>query len=265
MQTVSVVIVCKNEADSIGATLQSLEGLTDDIIVYDSGSTDNTVAISRQFNVQVYQGNWQGFGRTKNKAIALAKYNWILSLDADEAVDPELKQSLLALSLNEERTVYELKYKNFLGDKYLKYGEWGNDKHIRLFNRDSVSWDDAPVHEKLLIPAGTITNKPGGYILHRTMRDIKDYAAKMVNYAMLNAEKYHRQGKRASWFKLRMAPGFSFVKYYIIKGGFLDGHAGYVCARMTAYYTFLKYARLRELKNIEQKNKGQNIQQGTPN
>lgn len=255
MQSLSVVIVCKNEAGIIGRTLESLSGLTDDIIVYDNGSTDDTVEIVKRFNVHLYQGAWEGFGKTKNKANALAKYDWVLSLDADEAIDAELKQSLLALSLINDKTLYEIKYKNFLGNEYLRYGEWGNDKHTRLFNRKVVSWDGAPVHEQLLLPASATSSIVKGYILHYTMKDIKDYAAKMVNYAMLNAEKYHRQGKKVSWLKLRVAPGFSFFSNYILKAGFLDGHTGYICARMTAYYTFLKYARLKELgniKNIEQ-------------
>lgn len=252
MQKVSVVIVCKNEAGVIGITLQSLQGLTEDIIVYDNGSTDETVEIVKQFNVLLHQESWEGFGKTKNKAIALAKYDWILSLDADEAIDETLKQALLSLQLGDDKVVFEIKYKNYLGDKYLKHGEWGNDKHIRLFNQKKVSWDDAPVHEQLIIPSDCVTKKLPGYILHRTMKDVADYAAKMVNYAMLNAEKYHRQGKKVSWLKIRVAPAFSFFKYYIIKRGFLDGHAGYICAKMTAYYTFLKYARLRELNmNVE--------------
>ena len=247
MQSLSVVIVCKNEAGIIGQTLQSLSGLTDDIIIYDTGSTDTTVDIIKKIDVQLHQGKWEGFGTSKNKAMAFAKYDWILSLDADEAIDEELKQSLLNLQLNNEKTVYEIKFKNFLADKYLKFGEWGNDKHTRLFNRKTVTWDDAPVHEQLIIASGLIKIKLTGYVLHRTMKNVKDYASKMVNYAFLNAEKYYRQGKKSSWLKLRVAPGFAFFNYYILKAGFLDGHAGYVCAKMTAYYTFLKYARLKEL------------------
>lgn len=247
MQSLSVVIVCKNEAGIIGQTLQSLSGLTDDIIIYDTGSTDTTVDIIKKIDVQLHQGEWEGFGTSKNKAMAFAKYDWILSLDADEAIDEELKQSLLNLQLNNEKTVYEIKFKNFLADKYLKFGEWGNDKHTRLFNRKTVTWDDAPVHEQLIIASGLIKIKLTGYVLHRTMKNVKDYASKMVNYAFLNAEKYYRQGKKSSWLKLRVAPGFAFFNYYILKAGFLDGHAGYVCAKMTAYYTFLKYARLKEL------------------
>jgi len=247
MQSLSVVIICKNESAVIGQTLQSLNGLCDDIIVYDNGSTDDTIEQIRKFNVKLQQGTWEGFGKTKNKAFTLAKYDWILSLDADEAIDEELKSSLLTLQLTDEKDVYEIRFKNFLGNKCLKYGEWGGDKHIRLFNRKKVQWDDAPVHESLIIPQGMNIKKLDGHVLHKTMKDINDYAAKMYRYAMLNAEKYHSQGKRSSFFKIRVAPGLSFINYFILKGGFLDGYAGYVCARMTAYYTFLKYIRLKEL------------------
>jgi len=247
MQQFSVVIICKNEADIIGTTLQNLKGLTDDMVIYDNGSTDDTIRIAKQHTIQFHEGNWEGFGKTKNKANALAKHDWILSLDADESLDEELKNSLAQLNPTSAAIVYEMKFKNFLGNKFLKHGEWGRDDHIRFFNRTTVRWNDATVHEELLIPAGTTIKKLKGYVLHRTMRDMKDYATKMTNYAMMNAEKYHQQGKKASWFKIRLAPGFAFLQNYILRLGFLDGHAGYVCARMTAYYTFLKYARLREL------------------
>ncbi|HQV61732.1 MAG TPA: glycosyltransferase family 2 protein, partial [Chitinophagaceae bacterium] len=201
----------------------------------------------RQFKVHLHEGSWEGFGKTKTKANQLAKYDWILSLDADEAADEELRQSLLQWNPGNDVIVYDILFKNFLGEKYLKYGEWGGDHHIRFFNKKFVQWDEAPVHEQLIIPANAVIKKLKGYVLHQTMKDIHDYAAKMVKYAMLNGEKYYKQGKKASWFKLRLSPGFTFFNYYILKLGFLDGHAGYICARMTAYYTFLKYARLKEL------------------
>jgi glycosyltransferase involved in cell wall biosynthesis len=247
MQPVSVVIICKNEAAVIGATLQSLQGVTDDIVVYDNGSTDNTTTIIRQFNVKLHEGSWEGFGQTKSKANNLAKYDWILSLDADEQLDDELKKSLLAFGPANNKTVYNLRFKNFLGNKALSYGEWGSDAHIRLFNRKEVSWDRAPVHEKLILPGDVEIKKLKGFVLHQTMRDLSEYTQKMAHYAMLSADKYHQEGKRSSWFKVRLSPGFNFLNYYILKLGFLDGHEGYICAKMTAYYTFLKYARLREL------------------
>lgn len=246
MQPISVVIACKNEAAVIGATLQSLQGLTDDIIVYDNGSTDETVAIATQY-ADVHRGSWEGFGKTKTKANKLAKYDWILSLDADEGIDEDLKQALITFNPGNEKEVYSIRFKNFLGDKLLKYGEWGSDYHIRLFNRAIVQWNDEPVHESLVLPADVQVKKMKGSVLHRTMEDIQDYAKKTVNYAMLSAEKYYLRGKKASWFKIRLSPGFNFLNYYIFKLGFLDGAEGYVCAKMTAYYTFLKYARLKEL------------------
>jgi|SRR5688500_5574529 len=249
MQPFSIVIICKNEADIIGNTLQSLQGLTDDIVVYDNGSTDNTTGIIKQYPVQFHQGSWEGFGITKNKANSLAKYDWILSLDADESLDEELRNSLATLEPVSAATVYEMKFRNFLGRKFLKHGEWGRDHHIRFFNRTAIRWNDTPVHEELVLPEGTSIKKLKGCVLHRTMRDMKDYASKMRKYAMMNAEKYHWQGKKASWFKIRFAPGFAFLQNYILRLGFLDGHEGYVCARMTAYYTFLKYSRLKELWN----------------
>ena len=247
MSPLSIVIICKNEANVIAATLESLTGITDDVLVYDNGSTDNTIEIIKKFPVRLIEGKWEGFGKTKNKANGLARYDWILSLDADECINEELKQSLLEFDEPDAKTIYKIRFRNFLGNRPLYYGEWGRDWHMRLFNKKQVSWDEEPVHEKLIMPPGSTIKKFKGFLLHRTADDIADYAAKTVRYAILNAEKYHRKGVKSSWLKIRVAPGFSFFNYYILKAGFLDGHAGYVCAKMTAHYTFLKYARLREL------------------
>src|SRR5258705_971239 len=110
MQPFSIVIICKNEADIIAHTLQSLQGLSDDIIVYDNGSTDGTTAIIQQHHIRFHQGTWEGFGKTKNKASALAKYDWVLSLDADESPDEELKRTLKGLDPASNSTVYEIKF-----------------------------------------------------------------------------------------------------------------------------------------------------------
>lgn len=247
MQSLSVVIICKNEADIIGRTLQSLQGLTDDIIIYDNGSTDNTVEEIKKFKVQLHQGNWEGFGKTKNKAIALAKYDWILSLDADEAIDEELKQSLQSLQLTDTQSVYEFRFKNFLGNRQLKHGDWGTDYHIRLFNQKAITWNEDDVHEKLVLPNDIVVHKIKGAVLHRTWRNTEDYKSKMQRYAILGAEKYFKQGKKARWIKRNFSPFFSFFKTYILKLGFLDGRAGYDCAKMIAQYTRMKYQKLSGL------------------
>jgi glycosyltransferase involved in cell wall biosynthesis len=246
MQKISVVIVCRNEADVIGPTLKSLTGLTDDIVVFDNGSTDGTQEIVKQSGGRLFEGSWEGFGKTKNKANALAKYDWILSLDADEAIDEKMKNSLLQL-LPDDRMVYELRFKNFLGHQWLRYGAWGGDKHIRLFNRKRVQWDDAAVHESLIIPPGTAIVRLEGYVLHRTAAGAAEYEKKVREYAGPGAEKYFQQGKKSGWLKMNIAAFFSFIKNYFFRLGFLDGRKGFDCARINALYTFLKYKKLKEL------------------
>ena len=247
MSFLSIVIICKNEAHVIGRSLESLRGITDDVVVYDNGSTDGTQEIVKRSGARLYEGKWEGFGPTKTKAISLAKYDWILNLDADEAVDEELNRTLLDWKPSSDNIVYTVAFKNYLGERHLKWGEWGRDFHIRLFNRKTVEWDEAPVHENLVMSKEIEVHKLKGHVLHRTMEDIRDYSNKMVRYAMLSAEKYFHQGKKASWWKLRLSPSYTFIHYFILKLGFLDGYWGYVSAKMTAWYTFMKYARLREL------------------
>jgi glycosyltransferase involved in cell wall biosynthesis len=246
MQRLSVVIACRNGASVIGETIKSFSGLTDDILVYDNGSTDGTPQIARQNGARLIEGNWEGFGKTKNNANTSAKYDWILSLDADEAIDEVLKENLLQLDLSDELKIYELKFKNFLGNKWLRFGEWGNDKHIRLFNRKKVKWNDAAVHESLIFPEQAKVISVFGYVLHRTAANIEEYEKKTRNYAALNAEKYFKQGKRSGQMKMFFSAVFSFIKNYFFRLGFLDGATGYHCARINAQYTFLKYKKLKE-------------------
>ena len=243
----SVVIVCKNEEAIIGKTLEALQGFAEDIVVYDNGSTDKTIEIARSFPVNLIQGPWEGFGKTKNKALSFAKYDWILGIDSDEIPDEELKNAIKGLDTTNDHVVYCIRFKNFLGEQWIRFGEWGFDKHIRLFNRKKVQWNDAEVHEQLIFPKDVIIRQLKGHILHYTMKDEKDYKTKMINYAWLNAEKYLRQGKRPYWLKQWLSPAFSFLQNYIFKLGFLDGRAGLTCANMTARYTFWKYRKLKEL------------------
>ena len=243
----SVVIITKNEAHIIGTTLQSLQGLTDDFIIVDSGSTDATIEVCKKFNATIIETTWDGYGQNKNKGIDEAKYNWILNLDADEAIDAELKAAIMQLQLNDEETVYNCKFKNFFCNKWIRFGEWAGDKHVRLFNRNKVRWNTAAVHEGLMLGNKTKVVMLPGNILHYTTQHIDEYIGKTIAYARLNAQKYQLQGKQASFFKLRMAPGFTFFQHYILRLGFLDGWEGYLIAKTTAWYTFLKYSFLKEM------------------
>jgi glycosyltransferase involved in cell wall biosynthesis len=253
MQKLSVVIVCKNEEDKIGRCLQSLRGLTDDIVVLDNGSTDGTKNIVQTQGARLIEDSWEGYGKTKAKATLMAKYDWTINLDADEVVTEELKYELLNLELESENEVFSIPFKNFFGEKHLRYGEWGIDRHVRLFNRKKVNWDQAVVHEDLALAPGTTIMKLKGFILHYTLDNIAEYAEKMQKYAMLKADQYALKGKKASWLKLWLGPAFAFLKYYFLQLGFLDGAEGFICAKMTSYYTYLKYARLLELNRAKAK------------
>ena len=246
----SVVIITKNEAHIIGNTLQSLQGVSDNIIIVDSGSTDETISICRKYNAHVIETNWAGYGITKNKGIDAATNDWILSLDADEAIDEKLKTVFLQLDLSNENNVYELKFKNFFCKKWIRFGEWSGDKHIRLFNRNKVRWDEAPVHENLLLPGNKKVIQLKGNVLHYTVNNIDEYMTKTIHYAKLNAQKYFLQGKKPGFFKLYVGPMFNFLKHYIFELGFLDGFEGYLIAKTTAWYSFIKYSYLRELTRL---------------
>ncbi len=243
----SIVMICRNEVQEIGRTLSGLIDLTDDIVVYDTGSTDGTPDVVRKFPVRLVEGQWSGFGATKNNANALAKYEWILSLDADEIPDDRMKQQLSVFDPPASNTVYSCSFLNFIGDRPLHFGEWGWDKHVRMFNRSQVKWNEAPVHEQLIFPSDVQIMTLCGKIHHRTVRGWTDHREKMDRYATMNARKYFEQGKSSPWWKRLLSPVFTFCNYYVFRLGFLDGSAGFQCAWMTALYTHWKYVRLYQL------------------
>lgn len=245
--SISVVIICRNEAHIIGQTIAAAQKVSDDVVVVDSGSTDGTQLIVTNAGARLIETNWEGYGINKNKGVAIAKHDWILSIDADEIPDDALIKQLQTIVLNEMAFVYNIRFRAFLGNKMIRFGEWTNDQHIRLYNRKHTGWNEAAVHEGLVFPANTKVINIKGYIHHYTSKSIEDFAAKTVNYAMLNAQKYFQQGKKASLLQCRIAPTFSFIKNYLFRLGFLDGEAGFTVAKMNAWYTWLKYVRLREL------------------
>jgi glycosyltransferase involved in cell wall biosynthesis len=243
----SVVIVCKNEGAIIGKTLKALQGFAPDVVVYDNGSTDNTIEVVKTYPVNLVQGSWEGFGKTKNKANSFAKHSWILSLDADEIPDSVLKEAISHLTDTPDTDVFDIRFKNFFGDKWLRYGEWGRDKHIRLFNKNNVSWNEAPVHEQLRFATDVNVQFLNGAILHYTAENLAEYEVKLMKYAALNGEKYFLQGKKTTPSKKYISAAFHFIQNYTFRRGFLAGRAGYQCAAMMVRYTFVKYKKLEQL------------------
>ncbi|GAB4093622.1 glycosyltransferase family 2 protein [Flaviaesturariibacter terrae] len=240
----SIVIICKNAVEGIDRTLNSVRGLTDDIVVYDSGSTDGTVAFVTGMGVPVHEGPWLGFGPTRRAATRLARYDWVLCLDTDEWLGTQLVEILMALE-PEPGTAYRLRLRNHLGKRVIRWGGWGKDFRIRLFHRDECNWNDALIHEKVVPNGPLLIETLRGSIIHRTARSLKDYRRKLDAYARLTAESYRAQGRTATLPKRLLSPLATFFKDYVLKLGFLEGKVGFQLAWAAAGYTRKKYKLLR--------------------
>lgn len=248
---ISVVIVCKNAELTIGKAIQSAREITNDIVIIDTGSCDNTLEIIKGFSPKLIQSEWMGYGATKNYANTFAKNKWILALDADEYIDPRMAQSLLSVDLSNEKIVYGFMRINYLGAQAIKHGEWGKDIITRLFNIVNSKWDTTWVHEQLAASVALKKIILPGCIHHLTAPDIATYKRKLKQYALLMAKKYREGGKKVYWHKLYISPVASFLNNYFMRKGFLDGKSGYQIALASAMYTFEKYHRLKQLSSAK--------------
>jgi glycosyltransferase involved in cell wall biosynthesis len=241
MNPISIVIITKNEAGTLVKSIPLLKQISDDIIVIDNNSTDQTVTIATAYGCKVYQKAWIGYGANKNKGIQLARYNWILSVDGDEIPDQALINSIKATAPGDDKTVYDIAFKTYFGKKLIRFGNWGRDHHIRLFNRQHVKWNETPVHETLQLPQNVIVKKLDGNLHHYSVENRAEYEKKTIHYSQLSAIKYLKAGKKSGLVKQYLAPVFHFVKTYLFLLGFLDGREGFIISRMAFKNTWLKY------------------------
>ena len=228
----SIVIVCRDEEDHIERCLAAIQGLTDDIIVVDTGSKDRTLEIVRTFPVRLLEAEWMGYGATKNYANSQAVHNWILSLDADEIVDQDLFESLTKW-LPVTDPVFTVKRVNHIGQRPIKFGHLKPEVKPRLFNKKHYRWDDKPVHE-LLSPKVKKSNMQllGGSLLH--------YQAEHVEALMLKYQHYASLHEGKSGFMGTVSPYYHFLRSYVFKMGFLEGALGYALAKSNYTYSKLK-------------------------
>lgn len=243
----SVVIITKNEAHIIGKVLGSLSGLSDDIVIVDSGSTDGTVEVCDRSGARVIHHIWKGYGEAKNTGNQAARHDWILSVDADEVLNDELRSSLQNVDLNDRSAVYRFRRLNFFSGKLMRHGVWSNDFPTRLFNRQVAAWNLDEVHEGLDFNMQVRSVRLKGSLFHYTAEDPASYRKKMAKYARLNAEKYHRRGKRSGPIKKYLSPLFSFIKFYFFRLGFLDGSQGLQICLIQSRYIHDKYTLLEQL------------------
>jgi glycosyltransferase involved in cell wall biosynthesis len=241
----SAVLITQDAAAQLDACLASLQ-FADEIVVVDSGSADATVAIAEARGARVMRKAWLGYGRQKQYAVEQAKNDWVLCIDADERVTPELAASIRRALEAPVAPVYRMARCNrFLG-RWLHHGEGYPDWSTRLFDRRSARWSDDPVHEKVLY--AVTPGRLDGDLLHDSAEDLGRYLEKQNRYSMLAAQQLHAQGRRTGVAQLLLSPVVRFVKFYFLRLGFLDGVPGLVHIAIGCMTSFMKYAKLIELR-----------------
>jgi len=246
MSTLSVIIITKNEAPHIGGCLQSV-AWADEIIVLDSGSTDDTVGVCRTYTDHVYITDWQGFGIQKQRALNKATGDWVLSIDADEIVTPELKAEIIAAMQTPDLNGFEIpRLSNYCG-RAMRHGGWFPDYVLRLFRRECGEFTDAVVHERIIVTGkiGRLTMP----FLHDAFVDFEEVLHKVNNYSSLGAKLLDEKGVRSSLPKAIMKGLWTFIRTYFLKAAFLDGQQGLLLAISNAEGAYYRYVKLWFLQN----------------
>jgi glycosyltransferase involved in cell wall biosynthesis len=240
---VSVTVITLNESAHIDACLQSV-AWADEILVIDSGSTDDTVARARARGARVIAREWPGYPAQKNFAAGEAGSDWILSLDADERASPELADEIRALLRTDPPAAgYRIPRVTFHLGRWIRTTDWYPDYQLRLYDRRRARWKPKPVHESVECdgPPGYLR----GELQHYAYRDVSHHHRTMDRYTTLAAEEMHAAGRRATIVDLTLHPWAAFARNYFLRRGCLDGVPGLIISVMNAYYVFLKFAKLR--------------------
>ena len=240
----TVAIIAHNAGRQIGPCLASA-AFADEILVVDSGSTDETVEIVRRHGGRVETKEWLGFGRQKQYAVSIARNDWVLCLDADERVSDRLAESIRAALASRRYKAYRMARRNSFLGAWLAHGEGYPDWTLRMFHRTSAGWSNDDVHEAVLTTVEV--GRLDGDLLHDSAEDVATYVAKQNRYTTLHAQALFNQGVRASAWRLIASPLARFVKFYFVRLGFLDGGPGFAHIVIGCHSTFLKYLKLIEL------------------
>lgn len=247
MNKLSVVIITYNEESDIGRCLNSVIDIADEIVVVDSYSTDNTELICRQAGAKFYQHKFEGYIEQKNYALTLAANDYILSLDADEALDNELRHSISVAKQDFKYDGYFMnRLTNYCG-KWIRHGAWYPDRKLRLFNRQKGNWAGVNPHDSYELKANTSKNRLKGDILHYSYNSIESHIAQFNKFTSLSAIEMHKNGQQAGLLKIYLSPCINFVKGFFLRMGFLDGFYGTMICFINAFATYIKYIKLRQL------------------
>lgn len=244
---ISGVIITYNEERNIGRCLESLKYICDEIIVVDSFSSDDTERICKEFDVRFIQNEFKGHIQQKNFAVDQAKNDIILSLDADEALSPELTESIRWIKNHWENSAYEFnRHTNYCG-QWIKHCGWYPDTKIRLWDRKIGRWGGINPHDSVEIQSEIQPIRLKGDLLHYSYYTIEEHILRSAKYAKISAYALNQMGKKASIVKMLGSSGFRFIQDYFFRLGFLDGFYGLLICATNSHSTFLKYAYLISL------------------
>ncbi len=248
--TLSVLIPCKNEQRNLRPCVESVLGLADEVVVADSGSTDRTLAIARELGCRILEREYVNSANFKNWAIPQCVHPWVLIVDADERVPPQLASEIRALLAGAPaHDGYRIYRRNFLFGQEVRYSGWQTDDVLRLFRRDLCRYEERRVHADVVVSGGNI-----GWLrerlVHYTAWTVDQFLGKKVGrYTTWGAEDLWDRGRRAGWTELALRPFLRFLRHYVLRRGFLDGRVGWIMAVMSAFYVFVRFAKLWEMEH----------------
>lgn len=242
--SISAIIITLNEESNIRECLESIKWV-DEIIVLDSGSTDKTVAIAREFTDKVFETDWPGFGPQKNRALEIATGSWVLSIDADERITNDLKNEILESVSSTRYNTFDMPRLSLLCGKSIKHSGWWPDRVVRLFQKGRARFSDSLVHERILVDGNT--GHLQSHLLHYSFNSLEQLVEKMNRYSTYGATQRFNEGKSSGLLKAILRGFWMFLRTYVFKLGFLDGREGFVIAVSSAESTYYRYLKLMYL------------------
>ncbi len=251
---VSVVIIAKNEADRIGTAIRSVRDWVDEVHVIDSGSEDETVRLSRELGAHTHFRAWTGYGPQKVHGETLCRNHWVLNLDADEEISPELRDEIIALFEHGEppHSAYCM-LRTELYNFHDRPHPWApTSDWVRLYRRDRAGYKDSPVHDTVVVHTGR-TGRLRGRMYHRSFRSFRHHVDKVNSYSSAQAEDRFRKGRNPSWLTLLLTPPLAFLKCLILRREFVNGIDGVLISYMYAFQRFIRLAKTRERFQLERR------------
>lgn len=247
----TVTIIAKDEERNIRRCLESVQ-FADEIIVLDSGSSDNTVAIAKEYTEHVFSTDWPGYGVQKQRALEQATGKWVLNLDADEAISEDLQKEIKEAISSDNADGYRLAIQMNFYNQPLRYSS-SPKRHVRLFRRENAHFSNDIVHEKIILPKGSRIGKLNNAIMHHSFKDVSHVIYKMNKYSSYSAKTYIEKKKTPSFIKTLASTSWMFFRCYILQRGFLDGQIGFLFAVFNAQGTFYRgIKQIYQDSNIEQ-------------